>query len=128
MLRWIGLTLFDQRMVPETIASIGMQAGKHTCPWKAGCSFSKGHRALEEWREEDRKGVGEKSLALGQWARTQGPSLAACEKALKDVKAVRPDYVFTRVTLQYCFPSLEFICYLSCKDESCLPASTHGPK
>lgn len=67
-----------------------MQAGKYACLRRVGCSFSKGHRALAEWREEGRKG-GEKSLALGQWARTQGPSLAACEKALKDLKAVRPD-------------------------------------
>lgn len=70
-----------------------MQADKHVCPGKAGCTSSKGHGAQREWREEGGKGVGGEEPRLEAMDRGIRASSAVSDKALqKDLGAVRPGY------------------------------------
>jgi len=68
LLRWIGLTLFDQRLVHVASKQTGIHAlgGQAALSPKATEPKGKGGKKVgKEW--------GEKRLALGQRARTQGP-------------------------------------------------------
>lgn len=68
LLRWIGLTLFDQRLVHVASKQIGIRVleGQAALFPKAGETKGNGGKKVgKEWEE--------KSLALGLWARMQGP-------------------------------------------------------
>lgn len=67
LLRWIGLTLFDQRLVHVASKQIGVRVPGGQAALSAKAVEPKGNggkKVRKEWEE--------KSLALGRQARTQG--------------------------------------------------------
>lgn len=86
LLRWIGLTLFDQRLVhvASKQISIGVLGGQAVLSPKAMESKGNGEKKVgKEWEEP----------GFGAAGKNAGASLAVSDKALKkDLKAVRPGY------------------------------------